>query len=326
MALTDNGYYTLSSTGVPTYYFYLKDHQGNNRVVVTQNDSIVQTNHYYPYGGVIGDISTNENVQKYKFEGKELDRTFGLDNYDIHARQYFAMMPSWDRIDPLAEKYYRISPYAYCGGDPVNLGDYDGKEIIYYDEKGQIEKVEDNNEYDQVVISMNGQQIEGNQYKHGTIKANKKRTCLIISGDKAGTDLFEFLADNSSNTIEWGQIKTGENSSGTNYVSSRKSEYNGKKEGPNKFILEDKDLLGTDKGIDPTTLREISHSHPDGSDPSKNDIEFSKHWDQESGKELNYNVYRPSYLDAGSERKAKYLPFTYRIDQLWVKVLYNIQL
>ena len=95
---------------------------------------------YYPYGGVIGDISTNENLQKYKLfhyipreqarsEGKELDRTFGLDNYDIYARQYFAMMPSWDRIDKYAEKYYSISPYSYCGGDPVNRGDYNGKYI-----------------------------------------------------------------------------------------------------------------------------------------------------------------------------------------------------
>ena len=90
---------------------------------------------YYPYGGVIGDISTNESLQAYKFEGKELDRTFGLDNYDIHARQYFAMMPSWDRIDPLSEKYYGISPYAYCGGDPVNHGDYNGK--MLYPEDNQ---------------------------------------------------------------------------------------------------------------------------------------------------------------------------------------------
>ena len=58
--------------------------------------------------------------------GVELDRTFGLDNYDIHARQYFAMTPMWDRIDPMAEMYYGISPYAYCGGDPVNMGDYNG--------------------------------------------------------------------------------------------------------------------------------------------------------------------------------------------------------
>jgi len=109
----------------------------NNRVVVAENDSIVQINHYYPYGGVIGDISTNENVQKYKLfhyipreqarsegprshqkeidnllarrrafrRGVELDRTFGLDNYDIHARQYFAMAPMWDKLDSKAEDY-----------------------------------------------------------------------------------------------------------------------------------------------------------------------------------------------------------------------------
>ena len=52
MAQTDNGYYTLSSTGDPTYYFYLKDHQGNNRVVVSQSGSVEQTNHYYPYGAL----------------------------------------------------------------------------------------------------------------------------------------------------------------------------------------------------------------------------------------------------------------------------------
>ena len=29
-------------------------------------------------------------------------------------------------MDPMVEKYYGISPYAYCGGDPVNLGDFNG--------------------------------------------------------------------------------------------------------------------------------------------------------------------------------------------------------
>ena len=54
-------------------------------------------------------------MQKYKLfhyipreqarsEGKELDRTFGLDNYDIHARQYFAIAPMWDSIDLLTEE------------------------------------------------------------------------------------------------------------------------------------------------------------------------------------------------------------------------------
>ena len=149
-----NGYFTLSSTGDPTYYFYLKVHQGllsdvtegNNRMVLSSDGTIEQVTHYYPYGGVIGDISTllsdvtkgnNESFQKYKFEDKELDRTFGLDYYDIHARQYFAMAPMWDRLDPLAEKYYGISTYAYCGGDPVNFGDYNGMNPIY-DKEGNF--------------------------------------------------------------------------------------------------------------------------------------------------------------------------------------------
>jgi RHS repeat-associated protein len=100
-------------------------------MVVNRTGTVEQVTHYYPYGGVIGDISTNENVQKYKFEGKELDRTFGLDYYDIHARQYFAMAPMWDRIDPLAEDSPQFSPYSYCSGNPVNLGDYDGMNPVF---------------------------------------------------------------------------------------------------------------------------------------------------------------------------------------------------
>jgi len=40
------------------------------------------------------------------------------------------MAPMWDRIDPLAEKYYGISPYVYCGGEPVNRMDLNGDTII----------------------------------------------------------------------------------------------------------------------------------------------------------------------------------------------------
>ena len=109
-------------------------------MVVNRSGTTEQITHYYPYGGVIGDISTNESVQKYKFEGKELDRTFGLDNYDIHARQYFAMAPTWDRIDKRAEDYYHLSPYSYCGGDPVNRMDFNGKDIFDVTLFGHVKK------------------------------------------------------------------------------------------------------------------------------------------------------------------------------------------
>ncbi len=106
MYLFEGGYATFNQSGaVNGWHYFIQDYMRNNRMVVNKNGTKEQITHYYPYGAVNGDISTNESVQKYKLfhyipreqarsEGKELDRTFGLDNYDIHARQYFAMMPS----------------------------------------------------------------------------------------------------------------------------------------------------------------------------------------------------------------------------------------
>lgn len=132
----DGGYFSFNNDTIDGIHYYIKDYLGSTRMVVDgRADTIEQVTHYYPYGGVIGDISTNHTVQKYKFEGKELDRAFGLDNYDIHARQYFSMAPTWDRIDPLAEICCDISPYMYCGGDPINYGDYNGMDW-YTDNNG----------------------------------------------------------------------------------------------------------------------------------------------------------------------------------------------
>ena len=35
----------------------------------------------------------------------------------------------WHVMDPLCEKYYDVSPYAYCAGDPVNAIDPDGRKV-----------------------------------------------------------------------------------------------------------------------------------------------------------------------------------------------------
>ena len=45
---------------------------------------VEQVNHYYPYGGIMAE-STNESVQRYKYNGKELDRMHGLDWHDYEA-------------------------------------------------------------------------------------------------------------------------------------------------------------------------------------------------------------------------------------------------
>ncbi|MDR1349023.1 MAG: hypothetical protein LBJ63_11480 [Prevotellaceae bacterium] len=41
----------------------------------------------------------------------------------------------WLSPDPLAEKYYSISPYAFCGNNPINRIDPDGRADIWYNGK-----------------------------------------------------------------------------------------------------------------------------------------------------------------------------------------------
>ena len=125
------GYVSFSTNNTPDWHYYIQDYMGNVRMVVNSDGTVEQKTHYYPYGGVIGYLSTNHDHQLLKFEGKELDRQFGLDWYDIHARQYDAIgVPSWNKVDRKAEDYYHLSPYVFAGGDPVNNADYDGESHV----------------------------------------------------------------------------------------------------------------------------------------------------------------------------------------------------
>ena len=42
------------------------------------------------------------------------------------ARHNDAVIGRWHSMDQLAEEHPQFSPYSYCMGDPVNLGDYNG--------------------------------------------------------------------------------------------------------------------------------------------------------------------------------------------------------
>ena len=132
--LTEEGYITLSGSA-PTYHYYLKDHQGNNRVVTYWNGSkwlVEQVNHYYPFGGVFAEGTAVSN-QAYKYNGKELDRMHGLDWYDYSARMHDAALGRFTTVDPMAEKYYSISPYVYVANNPLKYIDLRGDSISVVD-------------------------------------------------------------------------------------------------------------------------------------------------------------------------------------------------
>lgn len=82
-------------------------------------------------GNMIYEIkSTGNSLQRFRFNGKEFDRTHGLDWYDYGARHMSPDVGRFTTIDPMAEKYYNISPYAYCANNPVNAIDIKGDSIL----------------------------------------------------------------------------------------------------------------------------------------------------------------------------------------------------
>ena len=139
--LFEGGYATVTSSTQPVFHYYTQDHLGNNRAVVNQSGAVEQITHYYPFGGIFADQGTGSSLQPYKYNGKELDRMHGLDLYDYGARQYDAVVPMFTQQDPMAEKYYHLSPYAYSGNNPVNAIDPTGKEILiqYKNSQGQFQ-------------------------------------------------------------------------------------------------------------------------------------------------------------------------------------------
>jgi len=156
MILLGNGYIKVNNQE-NDYHFYVRDHLGNNRVVVklttafTQIEApiilledvmerngefhnqlysylVVQRTDYYPSGLPFPNME-NPETQPYKYNDKEFDTMHGLNYFDYGARHYDAAIMRWHVTDPLAEKYYSWSPYSYCANNPIIYIDPDGRFI-----------------------------------------------------------------------------------------------------------------------------------------------------------------------------------------------------
>ena len=85
---------------------------------------------YYPFG-LPYEAHYQPEEQPYKYGGKEFIELHGYDSYDFDARMYYPALCRFMTMDPLCEKYYSISPYAYCNNNPVNYVDPDGRDAVF---------------------------------------------------------------------------------------------------------------------------------------------------------------------------------------------------
>jgi len=171
----------------------------------------VEKSHYYPSATRFYTESTsNSNALAYRYNGKEMETMNGLNQMDYGARRRFSWNPSWTAIDPLAEKYYSISPYAYCGGNSINRIDPDGMDWYSYQEEYTDEngKKQTRTAYKYVRGEMSEKEIEKGGYTHlGKTYDNGKGIYFSLGGAEIKYD-----KDNALNLMGINKIKDVDNS------------------------------------------------------------------------------------------------------------------
>ena len=112
--------------------YYITDYLGSTRVVLDNSGNVRERYDYFPYGEKNPVTVANTGNTDYLYTGKESQNAlFGINWYDSAAR-FQTTDGIFTGIDPLAEKYYHISPYAYCAGNPVNVVDPQGDSTVVY--------------------------------------------------------------------------------------------------------------------------------------------------------------------------------------------------
>lgn len=117
-------------------------------------------------------------------------------------------MTMWLSVDPMADKYPNVSPYAYCAWNPVKLIDPDGRDWYDLLEDGTLVRNEEKSEEYQntdVIWSVHNK-VLSKELSRGTLSEQKRGRLgefvgshVYLNGSRSeNVDVFTFCADNSN--------------------------------------------------------------------------------------------------------------------------------
>ena len=122
-------------------YFYHSDHLGSASWITDAEGESVQHLQYLPFGEPFVNQHLTDYQERYLFTGKERDEETGYGYFGARYMDH-ELIAMWISVDPMADKYPSISPYAYCAWNPVKLVDPDGNDWYEYtDDKTKEKKI-----------------------------------------------------------------------------------------------------------------------------------------------------------------------------------------
>jgi RHS repeat-associated protein len=142
-----------------------KDVWFDNIMIEHYTGKVQEETHYYPFGLT---LQTSQEInykdQPYKYNGKELEKSFGLEMYDYGARNYDPQIGRWNGVDPLAEQSRRWSPYTYCYNNPIRFVDPDGMAATdFYNLEGKdVKHVDDGKDDKKIVLTTSKKETDVN--------------------------------------------------------------------------------------------------------------------------------------------------------------------
>jgi len=154
----------------PVYY--------DNMQVTMRGGSISEVNAYYPSGYIINDLSTPNAAlaifNAYKYNNAEYETDLSLKWYNLGNRGLDPVAFRFWTPDKYAEKYYHLSLYSICAGNPIRYIDVNGDSIYVSSLITDNEAL--NESFNQFATSKEGKKFLANYASKGQIIAGHKYT------------------------------------------------------------------------------------------------------------------------------------------------------